>query len=462
MAIPEKTPFSQACAMLFVMIKAALSSVLILALTVQPAYCAPAVATSPAALAAPDLSRIGVVAAVKGTVKMGRHGQVGELVKSGRAVFIGDEVATDDKSQLQRLLIDETVFTIGPNSSIIIDKFVYDPASQSGKVEAQVVKGAFRFVTGKIARHKPSDMHVKLPSGGSIGVRGTIVAGKSDGNSSTVILLGPGSQTNTDSRVGQITVGNEVGGEVKEVTVTRPGYGSTIEGPGVEPTPAFEVPVNQLESIMADLQPPAASDSTGEEGGVGSGDPSGDAGQDTAAGGESADILSEAGAIAEDLNAESAEAAQGAAEDAGGIQDGVAFIRDLLTIGGGIFHYHQLSVPLTQNGSASAHTYSFDLDVDFDNRKAGGTGNSQMTGTSPGGNFVYALGARNFGDEGDPATFTFLSNNTGGCSINCGQATIHVSLLNEDGSAGENARHDISFTSSGSLMEGNGTTDGHT
>lgn len=41
-----------------------------------------------------------------------------------------------------------------------------------GIIETTVTKGIFRFVTGKIARKKPSNMRIKVPSGG-IGIRGT-------------------------------------------------------------------------------------------------------------------------------------------------------------------------------------------------------------------------------------------------------------------------------------------------
>ncbi len=254
-----------------------------------PGFSAPV--TAPV-IPAVDASRVGVIAAVRGTVKMDRKGQAGVIVKSGQPVYLNDEISTDDKGNLQVLLLDETIFTIGPNSTIVIDQFIYDPSTQNGQINAKVVKGAFRFVTGKIARKKPADMKVELPAG-SIGVRGTIVAGHADGMKSTVVLLGPGSKNNSNSRIGQITLSNEVGGENKQVTVTRPGYGSVIDGPGSGPSPAFEIPAAELDSLMGSLGPTSSSeDQEGEEGGTGGGgDPTQSAGQDTAAGGDSADTV---------------------------------------------------------------------------------------------------------------------------------------------------------------------------
>src|SRR5581483_7297571 len=97
------------------------------------------------------------------------------IIGSGQPLYLNDAVTTDAQGRLQVLLLDETVFTIGPNSSMVLDSFVYDP-NGSSKLSARILKGVFRFVTGKIAKKRPSDMEVKMPVG-VIGIRGTIVAG---------------------------------------------------------------------------------------------------------------------------------------------------------------------------------------------------------------------------------------------------------------------------------------------
>ncbi|MBI5882485.1 MAG: FecR domain-containing protein, partial [Elusimicrobia bacterium] len=124
-----------------------------------------------------QLTRIGAAAAVRGTVSAVAPGQtVGRIMSSGKEVYLRDAVTTDAQGRMQVMLLDETVFTIGPNSSLVLDEFVYDPGTGAGKMTARVTKGVFRFVTGKIARETPSNMRVKLPVG-VIGIRGTIVMG---------------------------------------------------------------------------------------------------------------------------------------------------------------------------------------------------------------------------------------------------------------------------------------------
>ena len=95
----------------------------------------------------------GVAAAVKGEVKATTPpAKAAHALKSGDKVFMGDKIETGADGQLQVLLLDETVFTLGPLSSIMVDEFVYDP--ENAKKDASVVKGALRAVTGKVAQRK--------------------------------------------------------------------------------------------------------------------------------------------------------------------------------------------------------------------------------------------------------------------------------------------------------------------
>lgn len=114
---------------------------------------------------------IGSASDVRGTVYAIRNGEQVRL-ENGRPVFRGDRIITDAQSRSQFLLLDETVFTVGPNSEMVLDDFVFDPASQEGRVEANITKGTFRFITGKIANSRPRNFKVKLPVG-DLGTRGT-------------------------------------------------------------------------------------------------------------------------------------------------------------------------------------------------------------------------------------------------------------------------------------------------
>ena len=135
-----------------------------------------ALTLSNAALAA---EFIGVAAALRGDViRVSAASDASDLgpVSSGSKIFLGDEIEVASGGRMQIMLLDETVFTLGSGAKLTIDEFVYDPAAQTGSMTTQITKGAFRFVSGKLAKSSPKAMKVKLPSA-SISIRGTQVAG---------------------------------------------------------------------------------------------------------------------------------------------------------------------------------------------------------------------------------------------------------------------------------------------
>jgi len=73
------------------------------------------------------------------------------------------------------LLLDGSTFTVGPKSSLVIDKFVYDPRSGKGALVASFSKGALRFVGGKLSKDEHG-IKVKTPAG-VLTVRGGIMQG---------------------------------------------------------------------------------------------------------------------------------------------------------------------------------------------------------------------------------------------------------------------------------------------
>ena len=184
--------------------------------------------------------KIGVAASVQGTVRV--TGKKRGIVKSGMELFLNDRVITGNNGSLQVLLLDETVFTLGPNSDMVLDEFVYDPGTSSGKVSAKIVKGVFRFITGKIATKNPSNMNVKIQAG-NIGIRGTIVAGRTGPDGSTVILAGPGSKNNAGERPGAIYVSGITGPNennmdgVNGYFLNTPGEGTNVSSEGIVEKP---------------------------------------------------------------------------------------------------------------------------------------------------------------------------------------------------------------------------------
>ena len=76
---------------------------------------------------------------------------------------------------MQVLLVDGSTFTVGPDSDLVIDKFVYDPEKGTGQIAASFSKGVMRFVGGKISKNEDA-VSIKTPTG-ALAIRGCIVQG---------------------------------------------------------------------------------------------------------------------------------------------------------------------------------------------------------------------------------------------------------------------------------------------
>lgn len=221
------------------------------------------------ALATPALAaeQAGVSAAVRGQVALTRvQIAVGRQVVGGEPILLQDAIQSGQRSGMQILLLDQTVFTIGPESELVIDEFVYDPKTDAGKLSAEITKGVFRFVSGKIAHEKPEDMKLKLPSG-TLGVRGTMVAGRVDPQqkSSRLVLLGEGPENDLGVPAGAFEACNA--GQC--VRVNRPGYGTVIDGPDAPPVRPFAFSREELDELTRSVSDPegwveTAGSSTGE------------------------------------------------------------------------------------------------------------------------------------------------------------------------------------------------------
>jgi hypothetical protein len=108
----------------------------------------------------------------------------------------GSKVVTGKDGHIKMTLPDNTTFTVGPNSDLVIDKFVYDPDKSPEKIVATMTKGVFRWVTGKVsgdaAVYKdPAQMKVNLPVV-AVGIRGTDFEAtvQPDGSGSVVLSFG--------------------------------------------------------------------------------------------------------------------------------------------------------------------------------------------------------------------------------------------------------------------------------
>jgi hypothetical protein len=200
-----------------------------MAVGITALLCATALALLNETAAQP--SRAGVSAAVNGDVSRTPAAQpaTSAPLVVGNDVFMQDQIKSAADSRAQLLLLDESSFTVGPNSEVVIDEFVYDPAANQGKLLAKVTRGTFRYVSGGIGRLGTDRAQIQTQIS-VIGIRGTIVlrdeVRDAAGNlqEETIILAGPGVKNNANAKPGEIKVTSAE----KSVTVARTGWGTTV------------------------------------------------------------------------------------------------------------------------------------------------------------------------------------------------------------------------------------------
>jgi hypothetical protein len=112
---------------------------------------------------------IGAAASVVNQVNGERPGNNRRLAVGDR-VYQNEVISTAVDARGQVLFRDETSLTVGPDSRITLDRFVFNPGGQSN-VALDAGKGVFRFVSGSL----PSNSYNIRTPAGTIGVRGTIV-----------------------------------------------------------------------------------------------------------------------------------------------------------------------------------------------------------------------------------------------------------------------------------------------
>jgi hypothetical protein len=90
----------------------------------------------------------------------------------GAAVQESDVVVTGGDGSVGITFADDSLLSIGPDSVLTIDRFVFDPTTHQGSFESSLRKGTLSAVSGKLTRQSPDAMKVKTPSA-VLGVRGT-------------------------------------------------------------------------------------------------------------------------------------------------------------------------------------------------------------------------------------------------------------------------------------------------
>lgn len=175
--------------------------------------------------------RVGVVTAARQGIRSVSGDRV---MYVGNNVQYGERLATDSSGALHILFMDQSSMTLGPNSAMTIDQFVFHPEKQEGQIKVNLLKGALRVVGGLVSKF--SDTQV-VTGNGTIGIRGGItIAEASEDQTLAIFLFGQHMQMASAS--GQ-----------KPRVVTRPGFGVIGKARGL--SDPIRIEVAQFSELLA-------------------------------------------------------------------------------------------------------------------------------------------------------------------------------------------------------------------
>ncbi len=138
-----------------------------------------------------------------------KDGDKGIVVEKELDVFSYDTVKTGN-GKIGIEFIDATRVDVTEHSKLIIDEFVYDPNSGTGKLSLKAKLGTVRYASGQIAKNSKQNVKITTPTA-TIGVRGTDFTMTIDEIGSSTIILLPSCDTNGNCFVGEISVESDAG-----------------------------------------------------------------------------------------------------------------------------------------------------------------------------------------------------------------------------------------------------------
>lgn len=133
-----------------------------------PILAAGILAYIPVAAAADDIAQF---KKVSGAVFVERDGKRFPA-QPGSHVQQHDVVVTGDGGTAGLTFADNSLLSVGPNSTLSLDRFVFNSTTHEGRFDSSLKKGTLAVVSGKIVKQTPGAMTVRTPSA-ILGARGT-------------------------------------------------------------------------------------------------------------------------------------------------------------------------------------------------------------------------------------------------------------------------------------------------
>ena len=184
---------------------------------------------------------IGSVTTVTGTAIIKRGSSVVTIAK-GTLVEMNDRVETKN-GEVNITFKDDTSVKVTASSALVIDDFVYDPKTKSGKLGLKAAEGTVRYVSGNIAHNNPNAVNIKTPTA-AIAVRGTDFVMSVDETGKSAVILMPTCEISGGVNLKGLVCGSgkidvESGGQI--IRMDKPYQATLVETLSAPPLPPVVV-----------------------------------------------------------------------------------------------------------------------------------------------------------------------------------------------------------------------------
>jgi hypothetical protein len=182
---------------------------------------------------------IGSVSRVQGEGVLKRGDSTSKLSADLR-VRVDDDIVTAADARAELTFIDGTKLTIGEQSQIKIDSFLFEEGKSGNRLSLNIA-GPFRYVSGKLSAREGGSVSVRTPVA-TLGVRGTDFWGGPIDQRYGVFLL-----------EGSVSVTTAAG----EVVLTAPGTGVDVPAADQPPGPIVQWGQEKVDRAIATVTFPS-------------------------------------------------------------------------------------------------------------------------------------------------------------------------------------------------------------
>jgi len=162
----------------------------------------------------------------------------------GTSVEQMDEAVTS-QGKMRIDFVDETRLDVVDHSRVVIDEFIYDPATGTGSLNMRATLGAVRYASGQIAKNSRQNVRLRTPTA-TISVRGTDFAMVVNEIGESYVTLLPsceydGLGNELNCVTGEIQVENDAG----YVIMNQPFQMTRVQSTWQRPTPPVIVDLTE-------------------------------------------------------------------------------------------------------------------------------------------------------------------------------------------------------------------------